>query len=185
MDLSNLEFLKLLLTAASIVFSLIVVCLTAYLSLRKLYTEKWWEKKLQYFISQTDAAYLLHRSVRYWRDKHGENKTPGLYKGFILLTKNEENDLNRQHVQALAELDKFSHMGTMLTSKKSTELIKVFLENYNNILPKSWEDNDDEVSLTSATALSSDLLDGLVLEAKNELKIKNGKRFKFFSRKKT
>ncbi|AVV37339.1 hypothetical protein [Pantoea vagans] len=165
-----------------IVIGVFIAVATAYAALMRFYDEKWWEKKLHYFLSQTDAAYLLHRSIKYWSDKGQYLSDASLHPEFIMLNGQEEAELQKQFICSLAELDKFSYMGSLLTSEKSTKIIKRFQVSYRGVAKRLIANDKDKDALASGLDFSLTLLNELVEEAKEELKIKNGKRLAFFER---
>jgi len=163
-----------------IVIGVIIAAATAYAALMRFYDEKWWEKKLHYFLTQTDAAYLLHRSIKYWNDKGQYLSDEKLHPEFIMLSVPEEANLKNQFICSLAELDKFSYMGSLLTSEQSAKIIKRFQISYRGVAERLVANDKDKDALASALGFSLTLLNELVAEAKEELKIKNGKRLAFF-----
>lgn len=159
--------------------SLLGVFLAGRAALKRFYREKWWEKRLTSFNSQIEAAYLLHRSLKYLHDSYDYKENPNDYSGFILLKEDEEMNLHKQFIHSLAELEKFQYLGDLLTSKKSVELIRDGVGKVNNIKPFLIEKDGklpEEKHLKEAMQASAVLLEGLVNEAKCELDLDDGKR---------
>lgn len=147
--------------------------LTTRFTLNKFYTEKWWEKKVEAFAALTDAAYLLQRANQYWRDHHYYTADPDNYPGFIPLLGDEVTDLRKQYRHSLAVLEKYHHLGPLLTSKKSSEILENFFPKYNDLVPSQWfEIIKEDKFFDESLSLSSQLLKDLLSEAKKELKAK-------------
>ncbi|MFY1040066.1 hypothetical protein ACOMYX_16215 [Pantoea agglomerans] len=162
-----MEWLKLLVALA-------VVYLGAHFALKRFYKEKWWEKRLNAFNTQIEAAYLLHRVLKYRHDKTLYGDKPKNIVGFIKLEDPEVEILDKQYRHALAELEKFHYLGSLLTSKGSVDLIKSFFDKLNAITPLLLD--LDHEALEKSKLWSEKLLNDLVEEAKFQLKIDEGQR---------
>ncbi|MRT06990.1 hypothetical protein GJV05_03080 [Pantoea agglomerans] len=162
-----MEWIKLLVT-------LLAVYLGAQFALRRFYREKWWEKRLNAFNTQIEAAYLLHRALKYQHDNILFKDQPGNISGFIKLEDNEVLQLEKQYRHALAELEKFHYLGNLLTSKGSVEAIQNFFDKLNGIRPQILE--LDQEATKKASLWSEKLLTDLVTEAKTQLNIEEGER---------
>lgn len=162
-----MEWIKLLVTLAA-------VYLGAHVALRRFYREKWWEKRLNAFTTQIEAAYLLHRALKYQHDHSVFKDNPRNISGFINLDDKEFVLLEKQYRHALAELEKFYFLGSLLTSQGSVEAIKNFFDKINGIRPLILDVDQD--ALKNASLWSESLLTYLVAEARSQLNIEEGER---------
>ncbi|WP_256849898.1 hypothetical protein [Pantoea sp. Fr-CA_6] len=162
-----MEWLKLLVALA-------VVYLGAHYALKRFYKEKWWEKRLNAFITQIEAAYLLHRALKYRHDDSLYGDKPKNIVGFKKLSEEEVEILDKQYRHSLAELEKFYYLGNLLTSKSSVDLIQNFFDKLNSINPQLLDFDKD--ALEKSKLWSENLLNDLVNEAKAQLKIDEGQR---------
>ena len=149
----------------------------ASLALERFYKERWWEKRLSAFNSQIEAAYLLHRALKYYYDRYDIKLHPDKHHGFIPLNEPEEKDLHRQLVHSIAELEKYQYLGDLLTSKGSVMAVKNFFLNFNKIKSTLFNhetNKQKEQSLNDAMCWSENLLKQLFDEAKIHLHLDGG-----------
>ena len=98
--------------------AVITAPLTVWLSLRRFYSEKWWERKLTAYLAVIEA--LHHLSVPFDREIEAaiQNRELG---------EDEKGRLSDMHVKAKAEILKHLDMGELLMSNESVQLLRKML----------------------------------------------------------
>jgi hypothetical protein len=108
--------------------AVITAPLTVWLSLRRFYSEKWWERKLTAYLTVIEA--LHHLSVPFDRAIEAaiENRELG---------EDEKSKLWAKHVEAEAEILKHLDMGELLMSTDSVQLLRKMLRSLDEARAKT------------------------------------------------
>lgn len=105
----------------SLIVAVVTAILTVKLSVRKFYTERWWERKADAYSRIIEA---LHRHKNYVEQKlEIEMSYPKKDR-----TKEEKEDLEKQWTDANAELERAADLGAFVISEETEEIIKKFLK---------------------------------------------------------
>ena len=107
----------------SVVSSLLVAVITAFvtvkLSLRRFYTERWWEKKAEVYSRIIEA---LHRYKKYYEEKLKiEMKYPRSDNDEL------EKKLSKQWAESKAEIEKAVDLGAFIVSEEVESILTKFL----------------------------------------------------------
>jgi len=113
-------YIQLALTLiSSLMVAVVTALLTVKLSLRKFYTERWWERKADAY-SRIVEALLRHKNyveqkleieMSYPKEDRGKGK-----------------DIERQWADANAELERAVDLGAFVISEETEEIIRKFLK---------------------------------------------------------
>ncbi len=161
--------------ASKIIIPLVVAAFAAYFStkfaLKKFYTEKWWEKRLEAFTEIINIAYRIKMTDGYFLDCEYERM--GEFESrFKPHPKEIQDKLEAEYWLDLQELERIAQLADFTL----TENVKTILDDFVSARKKIVNDcHYDYLSNLEACekdfALAKTLLGDLVSEAKNELKI--------------
>ncbi|HAU5720255.1 TPA: hypothetical protein JD344_16925 [Serratia marcescens] len=160
---------------SKIIIPVIVALLAAHFSTRfaldKFYKEKWWEKRLESFTEIINIAYRIKMANRYFVElehaKRGDSKPE-----FKPHPKDIEDKLIAEYWLDFQELGRIAQLADFTL----TTNVKIILDNFVNAREKitdaCYHDALDSLEASERDfALTEELLDDLVSEAKNELRI--------------
>lgn len=158
----------------SVIIPLITGCaaafFTANFALRRFYTEKWWEKRVEAFLKLADALYKMHKNNEYHYDKAIEAR--GAYPDlFSHLNEEEEGKLQEKYQEGYQELKIFSYTASLLLNEKCATEISAYLNKNESLVA---EFINDEITSFEAYEqdylLTKSLMESILLEARIELK---------------
>ncbi|ELH8384337.1 hypothetical protein Q7X34_004254 [Salmonella enterica subsp. enterica] len=159
--------LKLILPGA--VTGLIVTWITARYAIKRLYEEKWWEKKLAAFTEATNHVYTVKRIQEYWQAAAAAQEYQDYE--FKKLSKEEEDALRVEYVAAFNEITRISHLASLTLTEAAGKLLTNYVVAENAIFPAWWGDELTSHEATSrSTSLINALLPALLKEAQVALK---------------
>lgn len=147
-----------------------VVFYTAKYAVKRFYSEKWWEKRLASFMDVINIAYEIKQADEYWLAAAEEKHFPD--GSFVKLSTEKEKKLREEQNIAMKAIIRMSHLSSLTLSLKASELLAEYCEEYNKIYPAWWADELDELEASQKSLkIISSLLDGLLKEARTELKL--------------
>lgn len=151
-----------------------VVYISARLAINKFYREKWWEKRVDYYLKVIDSVYVIQEADLYrlrdqYTDRCGQDSDPN----FSKLSKVDELELNERADKARSELKRLAHIAPLVLSEKASCLMFNYLNESEKIYPQWYRDeiNSDE-AYNKTHQLSQKLLSDLLQDSKNILKVK-------------
>lgn len=104
---------------SSILVAVITALVTVKLSLRKFYTERWWEKKAEAYTKIIEA---LHRYKKY------DEKKLAIEMEYPRNDNDElEKELSKQWAESNAEIEKAADLGAFIVSKEVESILTNFL----------------------------------------------------------
>jgi len=144
----------------SLVVAIVVSILTVRLSLRKFYTEKWWERKADAY-SRIVEALLMHKN-------YAEQKLK------IEMSRAEEDSANKKNLEkqwsdANAELERSVDLGAFVISEETEKIIRKFL-NRTSIDPDYWDGPFFEI-IEADISSTKKCLSEVKKSAKKDLKV--------------
>ncbi|HBL4694222.1 TPA: hypothetical protein LRL12_000388 [Citrobacter freundii] len=157
------------------VVPVLVAALAAYFStkfaLNKFYKEKWWEKRLEAFTDIINLTYRLKMANDYFLNC--EYAKRGIEEDFKPHPKGIEDQLTSEYWIDQQNLERIAQLADFTLTANARKILEDYLAAREKTL-QDWRDDAID-SLEGAErdyALSKQLLEKLVVEAKKELKIK-------------
>lgn len=139
-------------TAAALVISIVTALITVQLSVRRFYTERWWDRKIETYSSIFEELYKLKN---YSDQKHEDDL------GKITLTNADASRLTEQLRKSSDEINKAIEIGSFTISDESIKCLTRFRQR----LRPRFEDNP-HFELVELSKAESEFL----TECINELK---------------
>lgn len=147
---------------------------TARYALGRYYKEKWWDKRIELYIQLVDCVYQLKTAANYWyqSELHSNTEYPTY---FSYKSKEEESALNKKFSDELEKLSRIGELSSLFLTEECGLKILDFIQNEENLFMK-WE--FDQIDMEDAHKSRLDklnsLLDDIIIEAKNQLKVGGG-----------
>lgn len=166
MDWSDV-FSKILVGALS---GLVVAFFTARYALNRFYQEKWWDKRLDFFVQLVDSLYALKKAEGYWFSRQ-RNSEIGYDEGWRSLSDADEALLQQSYDVEMESLRKIGDLSPLLLNKECQRLINSYLEKQASLI--SQFDNDEIETLDAHQASyegTVTLFEEIIGEARRELK---------------
>lgn len=170
--MDNKDWIEIAKIVAGIITAVLSAYFAVHFTIKKFYKEKWWEKKVDYYLKVINAVYNITESdtyrIRSLRvGEFGHNSDPG----FTQLSKEDEVSLHETAEKSRQELQRLSHLAALVLSEDSSKLIQNYLHQERGLFEKWYHDElqDDDVFI-KASSISSELLIGLIKDSKKILK---------------
>lgn len=147
--------------------------IAALISMRKFYSEKWWEKRAELFIELVNCLYELKKINYYWYCCELE-KNFGYDSGHIRMDSDGENELQKKYMQESEKLKRIKDLSPLLLTDKCASKIDNYL---NSEAGLGSQIEEGEMSTFDAHELNNTgiekLFDDIIQEAKKVLKNDN------------
>jgi len=140
-----------------VVTAIIASYLAAKWSMRKFYSEKWWERKEHAYVEIIDALYDLVQYCEIQKNDYGEGT------GY---TEEKEKEFRKRYNQAYWKIKKATDIGTFVVSSEAEAVLKELRNR-----PKlAWEENPPWDIYEQDYKYHRDALNKIVRLAKEDLK---------------